>query len=424
MNMMTKIDAGDYAPVDGQGHPAPARRSLLKRAAIVAIPVALLATTAAVYRSEAPAAPAPPPPMVTIAQPLVREINEWDDYVGRFEASNSVEVRPRVSGAVTAVHFKDGAVVRAGQLLFSIDQRPFAAALAEARAGLASAESDLALTRANLDRANRLVAEDAVSKSDVDQLTARVRAANAALAAAQARVRARALDIEFAQVRAPISGRISDRRIDAGNLVAAGDTNGTLLTTINALDPIYFTFDASEALFLKTKRARASGTVASPVEVKLQDEAEYRRSGRLDFTDNGLDPRSGTARGRAVLANRDLFLTPGMFGNMRLSSGGSTRALLVPDAAIQTDQARKTVLTVAADGTVAAKPVELGPVVDGLRVVRSGLVQGDRVVISGTQMAMPGGKVQTRNGRIAPAVQVALAPPGSNATSGGATFSR
>jgi len=424
MNMMTKIDAGDYAPLDGQGHPAPARRSLLKRAAIVAIPVALLATTAAVYRSEAPAAPAPPPPMVTIAQPLVREINEWDDYVGRFEASNSVEVRPRVSGAVTAVHFKDGAVVRAGQLLFSIDQRPFAAALAEARAGLASAESDLALTRANLDRANRLVAEDAVSKSDVDQLTARVRAANAALAAAQARVRARALDIEFAQVRAPISGRISDRRIDAGNLVAAGDTNGTLLTTINALDPIYFTFDASEALFLKTKRARASGTVASPVEVKLQDEAEYRRSGRLDFTDNGLDPRSGTARGRAVLANRDLFLTPGMFGNMRLSSSGSTRALLVPDAAIQTDQARKTVLTVAADGTVAAKPVELGPVVDGLRVVRSGLVQGDRVVISGTQMAMPGGKVQTRNGRIAPAVQVALAPPGSNATSGGATFSR
>ncbi|TRW14945.1 efflux RND transporter periplasmic adaptor subunit [Glacieibacterium frigidum] len=422
MNMMTKIEPGDYAAVAPD--PTKPRRSMVGRVALVAIPAALLATAAIVYSNDAPVVAAPPPPMVTIAQPLVREISEWDEYVGRFEASNSVEVRPRVSGAITGVHFTDGAVVRAGQLLFTIDPRPFAAALAEARAGLASAQSDVALAQANLDRANRLVADDAVSKSDIDQLTARVRAARAALAASEARVRARQLDIEFTRVRAPIGGRISDRRIDAGNLVAAGDTTGTLLTTINALDPIYFAFDASEALFLKTKRAQQSGGRPSPVEVKLQDETDYRRSGRLDFTDNGLDPRSGTVRGRAVLANPDLFLTPGMFGNMRLSSGGSTRALLVPDAAIQTDQARKTVLTVATDGSVSAKAVELGPVLDGLRVVRSGLAPGDRVVISGTQMAMPGTKVQTRAGRIAPAVQLAGAPPGSNATSGGATFSR
>lgn len=423
MNMMTRIGAADHSRL---AHvPTPPRRSLIRRAALVAIPAALLAGAAVFYSNEKPAAAAPPPPpVVTVAQPLLREISEWDDYVGRFEASNTVEVRPRVSGAITRVHFTDGAVVRAGQLLFTIDPRPFAAAVAEARAGLVSAQSDLALAHANLDRANRLVAEDAVSKSDIDQLTARVRAAGAALAAGQARVRARQLDLEFTQVRAPIGGRISDRRIDAGNLVAAGDTTGTLLTTINALDPIYFAFDASEALFLKTKRAQQSGSMPSPVEVKLQDESEYRRSGRLDFTDNGLDPRSGTVRGRAVLANPDLFLTPGMFGNMRLSSGGATRALLVPDAAIQTDQARKTVLTVAADGTVSAKTVELGPVLNGLRVVRSGLASGDRVVISGTQMAMPGSKVQIRAGTIAPAVQLAAAPPGSNATSGGATFAR
>lgn len=413
--MLTNIEA-ERADVE-----APPRRSVLRRGALVAVPLALLAAGAAIFQREPAAIAAPPPPTVTVAAPLVRPIAEWDDYVGRFEASKSVEVRPRVSGAITAIHFTDGAIVRRGQLLFTVDPRPFTAALAEARAGLASARSDLALARANLDRANRLVADDAVSKSDIDQLNARVRAASASLAAADARVRSRALEVEFTQVRAPISGRVSDRKVDAGNLVAAGDTGGTLLTTINALDPIYFAFDGSEALFLKTKRAQAAGTASSPVEVKLQDEADYRWRGRLDFTDNGLDPRSGTIRGRAVLANPGLFLTPGMFGNMRLSSGGTRPALLVPDAAIQTDQARKTVLTVARDGTVGVKPVVLGPVIDGLRVVRSGLAPSDRVVISGTQMAMPGTKVGTRAGRIAPVHQEAAAA-GAAPTAGEATF--
>ena len=207
------------------------------------------------------------------------------------------------------------------------------------------------------------------------------------------------------------------------NSGAGGDTSGTLLTTINALDPIYFTFDGSEALFLKTKRARAAGTPPSDVEIKLQDEGDFRWSGRLDFTDNGLDPRSGTIRGRAVLNNPDFFLTPGMFGNMRLASGGAAKALLVPDAAVQTDQARKTLLTVGRDGTVAAKAVQLGPVVDGLRVVRSGIAATDRVVISGTQMAMPGTKVQVRAGRIAPTREAPSAGSiGANALAGQATF--
>ena len=422
MNAFTTIEAAERADVAPEA-PAPAptpRRA--RRYAWLALPLAAAVGTGVLLNRGEPAAAAPPVPTVTVSAPLQREIAEWDDYVGRFEASRSVEVRPRVSGAITAVHFTDGAVVRPGQLLFTIDPRPFTAALAEARAGLATAQSDLALANANFARAQRLLADDAVSKSDIDQLSARVRAGSAAVAAAQARVRARALDVEFTRVRAPIGGRISDRRIDPGNLVAGGDTSGTLLTTINALDPIHFTFDGSEALFLKAKRARAEGG-AAPVDIRLQDEADYRWHGRLDFTDNGLDPRSGTIRGRATLANPGMFLTPGLFGNMRLSTGATTRALLVPDEAVQTDQARKTVLTVARDGTVAAKPVTLGPVVDGLRVVRTGLTPADRVVVSGVQMAMPGTKVQVRAGRIA-AKPAPAAPPGAEATVGEATFAR
>lgn len=420
MNMITPI-----APEGGvESRVARYRRlPLWQRIGLVALPVALIGGAIEIAHRPSPAMAAPPPPTVTVATPLARDIDQWDEYVGRFEPSRTVEVRPRVSGAVTAIHFTDGAIVSKGQLLFTIDQRPFAAALAEARAGLASAASDLALANANLDRAHRLQADDAVSKSDVDQLTAKVRASSAALAAAQARVSSRALDMEFTQVRAPIGGRISDRRVDAGNLVAAGDANGTLLTTINALDPIYFNFDSSEALFLKSKRAQASGGTPSPVEVRLQDEAGYRWQGRLDFTDNGLDPKSGTIRGRAVLANPGLFLTPGMFGNMRLSSGGTSRALMVPDAAIRPDQARKTVLVVDKDGNVAVRQVELGAVVDGLRVVRSGLAPTDRVVISGTQLAMPGTKVNTRPGRIAPSVAPA-APTVAAPVIGEATFAR
>lgn len=417
MNMHSKIEAAPEAVAETP------RRQRWRMGALLATPLALVAIGFSLLNRERPAVAAPAQPVVTVAAPLHRTITEWDDYVGRFEASRSVEVRPRVPGAVTAVHFTDGAIVQKGQLLFTIDPRPFAAALAEARAGLASARSDVALARANLDRANRLIDDEAVSKSDVDQLNARMRAANAALAAAEARVRARGLDVEFTQVRAPIAGRVSDRRIDPGNLVAGGDVNGTLLTTINALDPIYFTFDGSEALFLKTKRAQQAGAASPPVEIKLQDEAGYRWTGRLDFTDNGLDPRSGTIRGRAVLDNPKLFLTPGMFGNMRLASGAEAQALLVPDAAVQTDQARKTLLTVARDGTVAAKAVTLGPVIDGLRVIRSGLTPGDRIVISGTQMAMPGSKVQARAGHIAPDRDAAAAPPATvSTTAGEATF--
>ncbi|RHW19080.1 efflux RND transporter periplasmic adaptor subunit [Sphingomonas gilva] len=403
MNMLTKIE-----PETGFARPGALDRfrrlPRWQQGAAVLLPVALVAAGVTQFSGETPAVAAPPPPTVTVAMPLVRDINEWDNYVGRFEASRSVEVRPRVSGAVTAIHFADGAVVRKGQLLFTIDPRPFAAALAEARAGLASAESAVTLAEADLGRAERLLDIEGVSESDVDQLRARVRATKAALAGAQARVRARALDMEFTRVRAPIGGRISDRRIDAGNLVSAGEGGaGTLLTTINALDPIYFTFDSSEALYLKAQRDRADGDAAGQqVEIRLQDEADYSRQGRVDFTDNTLSAQSGTIRGRAVVSNPDYFLTPGMFGSMRLSAGEETRALLVPDAAVRTDQARKVVFVVGQDGTVAARPVDPGPLVAGLRSIRSGLAPNDRVVIQGIQFAMPGAKVNARPGKVAP----------------------
>jgi len=420
MNMITKV------PADGEAQTVRIKikdRPMWQRAALFGTPVIVLAAAVTLWTSDPSPAAAPPLPSVTVAAPLQREVNLWDDYVGRFEASRTVEVRPRVSGQIVAIHFTDGAIVRKGQLLFTVDPRPFTAALAEARAGVATAQSELALAELNLGRAHRLLEANAVSQANVDQLTAQVRNARAALAAAQARVQQRALDVEFTQIRAPISGRISDRRIDVGNLVSSGDSNGSLLTTINALDPIYFTFDVPESLYLKDSRERRAGAEGDVAEIRLQDEASYNWRGTLDFTDNGISQNSGTIRARAVVHNPDYFLTPGMFGNMRLADGGTTPALLVPDAAIRTDQARKIVLVVGRDGTVAAKPVETGPLVGDLRVIRSGLTSADRVVIQGVQFAMPGAKVKPRVTQIHSAeAAAAKAPPPDTPSASQATL--
>ena len=389
---------------DGQKFPEDRPKPSRRRGATIAV-IAVVAIGGLGWKMFHPSgaeAVSPPDPVVQTAHPLVREVTEWDDYIGRFAPSKTVEVRPRVSGAITRIFFRDGDFVRAGQPLFTIDTRPYGAALAEAQAEVASARAALALAKSDYDRVAGLTGDEAMAASEVDQRRTRVRSAAAALAAAQARARQRALDVEFATVRAPISGRISDRRVDVGNLVSGDNgANATLLTTINAIDPIYFTFDASEALFLKTQRERAGQEGAAKVQVRLQDETDYRWNGTLDFTDNGLDPRSGTIRVRAVLSNHDDFLTPGMFGNMRLADGGTVKALLVPDNAVQSDQARKVVLTVGKDGTVTAKPVELGPLVNGLRVIRSGLAPADAVVISNYQAAVAGAKVRSARGAIA-----------------------
>lgn len=365
----------------------------------------------------------PPPATVTVATPLSRMVTDWDDYVGRFEASQAVEVRPRVSGQLVGVHFKDGDIVERGQLLFTIDPRPFTAALAEARAQVASASTALNLARSELARASRLIPDQAVSAEEIDTLRARVQSAQAQLAAAQARVRSRQLDVEFARIRAPVKGRISDRRVDIGNLVA-GDApaNATVLTTINALDPIYFSFDGSEALFLKHHRQarEKGGAQRQDVEIRLQDEADYTWRGHVDFTDNAIENGSGTIRGRAVIANPDYFLVPGMFGNMRMNGSAPHRALLVPDGAVVTDQTRKVVYVVGKDGTVVVRPVEVGALVNGLRIIRSGLQPTERVVIQGTQFAQPGQKVKPVSGQITPVAaatpQAPSAPAASQAT--------
>jgi RND family efflux transporter MFP subunit len=418
MNMLTKVAAdGDFKTVRVQF----SKRPLWQRAAVVGSPLVVLAAAVTFWNSDPSPAAAPTAPMVTVAAPIERPINQWDDYVGRFEASRSVEVRPRVSGQIVGIHFTDGQIVRQGQLLFTIDPRPFTAALAEARASVASAQAALNLAETNLGRARRLLEAQAVSQANVDQLTAEVRSARAALAAAQARVRSRQLDVEFAYVRAPISGKISDRRIDPGNLVATGET---LLTTINALDPIYFSFDVPESLFLKSARARQAGDGSGAVaEIRLQDEAAYNWKGRLDFTDNGISQNSGTVRARAVVPNPNYFLAPGMFGNMRLAEGGTTNALLLPDAAIRSDQARKIVLVVGKDNMVAAKPVQTGPLVGGLRVVRSGITKADRVIVQGVQFAMPGSKVNPRVTQIRPTeASASTAPPPSAPSASQATL--
>lgn len=390
----------DGRSADARGGGAKGKR---RRALLIAVAMLALAGGAGwkMFGAGEAEASAPPVPVVQAAHPLLREVTQWDDYVGRFAPSRTVDVRPRVSGAITRIHFRDGDTVRKGQVLFTVDQRPYGAALAEARAEVSAARSALALASSDYERVAGLSGDEAMAASEVDQLRARLRAARAGLQGAEARERQRALDLEFATVRAPISGRISDRRVDVGNLVSGGNgTDASLLTTINALDPIYFNFDASEALFLKTRRDDGKGKDASRVEVRLQDESAYRWKGKLDFTDNGIDPHSGTIRIRAVLDNHDGFLTPGMFGNMRLAQGGTVKALLVPDDAVHPDQARKVVLTVGKDDTVVAKPVETGPLIGGLRVVQSGLLPSDRVIVSNYQAAMAGAQVRTSRGSI------------------------
>ena len=366
--------------------------------------------------AQAQGAPQGPPP-VTVAYPLQRQIIDWDEYSGHFVAAESVEVRPRVSGYLQAITFRDGDFVRQGQLLAQIDPRPFQAEVARARADEARARSDLALARTELERARALLGKQFVTRREYDARVAAVQSAEASVAAAQALIRARALDVEFAQIRSPITGRISDARVDRGNLVTGGGQGeATLITTIVSTNPIHFEFDGSEAVYLKYQRQDREGSrtssryAANPVEIRLQDDPAYTIRGRMDFVDNSLDQSSGTIRGRAVVANPDGFLTPGMFGRLRLLGSGAYPGLLVPDNVIVTDQTRKMVMTVGRDGTVAPKLVELGPMTDGLRIIRSGLAPTDRVVIAGLQRVRPGDKAAPRPGRIVAAAGTAPQP--------------
>jgi RND family efflux transporter MFP subunit len=353
----------------------------------------LFAAGAAAGCSEPPVPPEVPP-LVEVAVPLSQRIADWDDYSGRFEPVDAVEVRPRVSGAIESVHFEDGQLVAEGDLLFVIDPRPYAAVLAQARAQVAGARAQLANADAELKRAQALLGNKLISEADAEvRLAAQLRAA-AEVAAAEASVQTAELNLSFTRISAPLAGRASFRRLAPGNIVTA-DT--TALTTIVTEDPIRFLFDVPESALLKYKR-EAGGAAASRVEIRLQDETEYLWHGRVDFLDNALDRSSGTIRLRAVVDNPAGFISPGMFGQLRLYALQPFDALLVPDQAIVTDQTRQVVYVVDAEGVVDQKVVRPGRLIDGLRVITEGLTPRDRVVISGVQRARPGRRVSVKEG--------------------------
>jgi membrane fusion protein, multidrug efflux system len=361
-----------------------------------------------------PAASAPPPPQVTVAHPLQKNVTEWDEYTGRFAALETVEVRARVSGFIDSVNFKEGQLVKEGDLLFVIDPRPYKLAVEQAKADGERAKAKLEIAQLDLQRAQPLVRSQAVTEREFETRRSTERDAAGQVAASEAALKQAELNLEWTEVRAPIGGRISDRRVDRGNLITGGQSGSTLLTVIVSIDPIHFVFDGSETDFLHYMRLAAAGArpssrdVQNPVSVRLADENEYLHHGHMDFVDNSLNAKTGTIRGRAIFDNKNGLLTPGFFGRLRLF-GGTHDALLVPDSAIASDQSRKIVFTVADDGTVGTKLVELGPIVDGLRLIRSGLAASDRIVIDGLQRARPGQKVTPEDGRIEAAVPKAEA---------------
>ena len=338
---------------------------------------------------------------VAVSQPVAKRITTWDEYSGRFVGVKSVEVRARVSGFIDKVNFAEGAIVNQGDLLFTIDRRPFALAVEASKAEVARAVAQVSLATADVNRAKPLVSTNVLSGRDFDQRTANLAVAQAQLLAAQAALRTSELNLDWSEVRAPISGRISDKKVHEGNLVNGGSGATTLLATIVSIDPIHFVFEASESDFLRYARANLSGKrpssrhTSNPVRVRLADESEFAHEGRMDFVDNQLDPNTGTIRARAILENKDELLTPGVFGRIQLF-GGEVDAILIPDRAIISDQARKIVFALNTDDVVVAKPVELGPMHEGLRVVLSGLSATDRVVVDGiaNPAVRPGVKVK------------------------------
>src|SRR5437868_1042232 len=350
-------------------------------------------------KSEPQAAVAPP--SVTIAQPTKRTVTDWDEFTGRFEAVEEVQVRARVGGFVTSVEFRDGAFVKTGDLLYVIDARPFEAVAEQADGQLSDARAKAELAKRELDRALTLVQTSAVSESIVDQRRQTLQAARAAEMQAEGALKAAKLNIEFTHVMAPMAGRVSRHLVSIGNLVQGSEGNATLLTSIVTLDPIYIYFDVDEATYLKNNklwfegRRPSSRDTPNPVQVTLTGETKpsSAHDGKMDFLDNRLDISTGTLRSRAVIPNKDLSILPGQFGRVRLIGSSPYEALLLPDTAIATDQSRKIVFVVKDDNTVEARPVVLGPIDDGLRVIREGLKAEDHVIVDGIQRARVGAKV-------------------------------
>jgi RND family efflux transporter MFP subunit len=342
--------------------------------------------------------PAPPLQAVTVAQVLEREITEWDEFTGRLEAVDQVEIRPRVSGYITRVTFDEGKEVKKGEVLFEIDPRPYQAELAQAEAELERARSAAALAASEVQRAGKLVKAQAISREEFDSRTSAEAQGGATVRAAEAAVQTARLNLGWTRVRSPITGRVSNARVTAGNLVQSGPAEEEPLTTVVSLNPVYLYFDSDEQTYLRyAALAKSTGTnwrdARLPVYLGLANETGFPHEGRLDFVDNQVDANTGTIRTRAVFSNRSRALTPGLFARVKLVGGQKTRALLVRDAAIGTDQDRKFVLVVAPGDTLAYRPIVPGRLTDGLRIVTSGLKPGDRVVVNGLMRVRPGMKV-------------------------------
>jgi multidrug efflux system membrane fusion protein len=370
-------------------------------------PAALCLTAFVLGCSSKPPA-APPPPSVTVAGVPEREITEWDEFTGRLEAVDAVEIRPRVSGYIRRVTFAEGKEVRKGGVLFEIDPRPYEADLARAEAELERARSAAALAASEVQRAGKLVDVQAISREEYDSRTSAEAQGGAMVRGAEAAVLTARLNLEWTRVRSPIAGRVSRAEVTAGNLVQAGPPDATLLTTVVSIDPIYVYFEGDEQTYLRYVRLARQGSrpssrdVRNPVYLGLANEEGFPHKGYMDFVDNQLNPQTGTIRARAVFSNKDRLFTPGLFARIRLVGSGSYRATIVLDRAIGTDQDKKFVLVLKPDSTVEYRPVQLGRLVGGLRVVDSGLAAGDQIVINGLQRVRPGMKVAPTAAPMAP----------------------
>ncbi|MGA9006991.1 MAG: efflux RND transporter periplasmic adaptor subunit [Xanthobacteraceae bacterium] len=381
-----------------------------------AIPAATLLLVLAGCNQSQQQAGGPPPPAVTVTKPVQRTVIDQDEYVGRFTAVDSVEIRSRLSGYLSDIHFKDGQMVKQGDLLFTIDRRPFEIALEQMRANLAQARANLAFTEADLARGQSLLTNKTITEQAYDQRTQAKAVATASVTAQEAMVHSAELDLDqYSQLRSPIDGRIGDRRVAVGNLVTGGaGANTTLLATVVSVDPIRFEFTFDEQSYLRYVRyASASKEVAAlngnvPVSLELIDENEFKHTGKIDFVDNAINTSTGTIRGRAVFDNADGIFTPGMFGRLRVPGSPPYTALLVPDAAIGSEQVRKYVLVVDDSGTVHQKYVTLGQLDGGLRVIKDGLDANDRVIVNGLMRARAGIKVNAQE-QVAPAAPAAAA---------------
>ncbi|ALK30041.1 RND family efflux transporter MFP subunit [Burkholderia plantarii] len=420
MQVDTKTRLEDGASLRGGPNGTPKRRAraLAIAAGIVVIGGGLWFHHAQNGANAANAAP--PPHEVTVSRPLVRDLDTRIGFLGQFSAVDQVELRAQVGGTLTGIHFRDGAVVHKGDLLFTIDPVPYEIRYAQAKAQQQTAAARLVLAKQELARAQELERSQAGTTQNTEQRTSELHAAQAALDDADAQARDARFDLDHCRIVAPFTGRIGRHQVSVGNLIAGSryaTSPTTLLTTIVSLDPIYLDFDMSESDYEAFQRYRgnAAGMPSNRVELAAGDSTTYDRQGTLDFVDNVLDRSSGTIHARATVANADGQFTPGEFSRVRVAVAVPTPTLLVPDASVLPNQSEHLVLTVGADGTVVPKQVETGDVRGGLRVIRSGLSKDDRVIIDGLPFAAPGSKVATHDGAIRYADQSAAAPAGQTA---------